>query len=335
MTVLLLGGNGLLGHNVLKLLLEQGYAVHALVRNPKGLQTETFPQAQTLLTVVKGSLLDDDDLRKAAEGCDAIVNCAGTTDMSLLHYNDYLPVNSNLCHRLVQLMAQVGITRLVHTSTANTIGYGEPNCPATETAPMKYPFTDSYYARSKSEGEAELLQAVEAHPDWHVVVLNPGFMVGAYDTKPSSGVLLLTGYRKPLMVCPKGGKSFVHVADAATAVVHAIERGESGKRYLLTGENLTLRQFYQLQAEVCRYRQKIVVLPNWVLQVAGRAGDMLRLCGVGTQVSSRNVRLLTVCEYYDNKQAVEELGMPQTPIKQAIADFFEWYLSNSKLKIEN
>ena len=245
MTVLLLGGNGLLGHNVLKLLLEQGYAVHALVRNPNGLRTETFPLVQTLLKVVKGSLLDDDDLRKAAEGCDAIVNCAGTTDMSLLHYNDYLPVNSNLCHRLVQLMAQVGITRLVHTSTANTIGYGEPNCPATETAPMKYPFTDSYYARSKSEGEAELLQAVEAHPDWHVVVLNPGFMVGAYDTKPSSGVLLLTGYRKPLMVCPKGGKSFVHVADAATAVVHAIERGESGKRYLLTGENLTLRQFYQ------------------------------------------------------------------------------------------
>ena len=74
MTVLLLGGNGLLGHNVLKLLLEQGYAVHALVRNPNGLRTETFPQAQTLLTVVKGSLLDDDDLRKAAEGCDAILN---------------------------------------------------------------------------------------------------------------------------------------------------------------------------------------------------------------------------------------------------------------------
>ena len=204
MTVLLLGGNGLLGHNVLRILLEQGTEVHALVRKPAQLHTGDFPQSSSLLTVFEGSLLNDDDLYRAAQGCDAIINCAGTTDMSLLHYEDYLPVNAHLCHRLVSLMSQMGICRLVHTSTANTIGYGTAFRLATEQEPIQPPFSCSYYGRSKREGEEYLIQAARRYTDWHIVIVNPGFMVGPYDTKPSSGALLLAGYRKPLMVSPKG-----------------------------------------------------------------------------------------------------------------------------------
>ena len=322
MRVLLLGGNGLLGHNVLKQLLQQGHEVHALLRS--------LPQLSTLnpqLSIFKGSLLDDDMLLAAAQGCDAIINCAGVTDMSLLHYDDYLPVNRDLCRRLVLLMEHLHITRLVHTSTANTIGYGTPSQPADEQAPMQPPFSRSYYGRSKQEGEALLMHAADRHPDWHIVIVNPGFMVGAYDTKPSSGTLLLTGYRKPVMVAPRGGKSFVHVADAAVAIANALTCGTHGGRYLLTGHNLSLRQFYRLQAQVCNYRQCIIPLPNAVLAVAGWCGDLVRLCGVRTQLSTRNVRQLMVREYYDNTRALTDLQMPQTPISQAISDFFEWYLS--------
>ncbi|MBQ2538661.1 MAG: NAD(P)H-binding protein, partial [Bacteroidales bacterium] len=125
MAILLLGGNGLLGHNVLKQLLQQGHEVHALLRNASALHTADFPHLESL-HIFQGSLLYDDDLRKAAQGCDAIINCAGVTDMSLLHYDDYLPVNRDLCGRILQLMEQQHITSLVHTSTANTIGFGSP-----------------------------------------------------------------------------------------------------------------------------------------------------------------------------------------------------------------
>lgn len=330
MTILLLGGNGLLGHNVLKILLEQGHCVHALIRNRASLLFHSFPNAAQLLTLFEGSLLCDDDLFRAAEGCDAIINCAGATDMSLLRYDDYLPVNSRLCQRLVRLMEQQGISRLIHTSTANTIGYGTPSHPSNEDSPMQPPFSQSYYGRSKKEGEDILLSAARQHPDWHLVILNPGFMVGPYDTKPSSGTLLLAGYRKPLIATPKGGKSFVHVADVATAAANALEMGRHGGRYLLTGENLTLKQFYRLQAQVCRYRQTLLLLPDWLLAVAGRAGDLLRRCGLRTQLSSRNVRQLMVCEYYDNSRAVHELLMPRTPVAQAISDFFAWRVSARK-----
>ncbi len=328
MKVLLLGGNGLLGHNVLKQLLQQGHEVHALLRSSLDKDASAWQGMSDRFTLFQGSLLDDAALQAAAEGCDAIINCAGVTDMSLLRYDDYLPVNRDLCRRLVELMERQRITHLVHTSTANTIGYGTPLQSATEQSPIQSPFSHSYYAKSKQEGEAILLQAARQHPDWHIVIVNPGFMIGAYDTKPSSGTLLLAGYRRPLMVAPRGGKSFVHVADAAAAIVNALDCGQNGHRYLLTGQNLSLKEFYQLQAKACGYRQWIVPLPNAVLAVAGWCGDLLRLCGLRTQLSTRNVRQLMVREYYDNAAARTELAMPQTTIEQAVGDFFAWYQSH-------
>ena len=325
MKVLLLGGNGLLGHNVLKQLLQQGHEVHALLRSSLDKDASAWQGMSDRFTLFQGSLLDDAALQAAAEGCDAIINCAGVTDMSLLRYDDYLPVNRDLCYRLVKLMERQQISRLVHTSTANTIGYGTSSHAADEGTPMQPPFSRSYYGLSKREGEEVLLQAARRHTDWHIVVVNPGFMIGAYDTKPSSGTLLLTGYRKPLMVAPRGGKSFVHVADAAAAIVNALDCGQNGHRYLLTGQNLSLKEFYRLQAKACGYRQWILPLPNAVLAVAGWCGDLLRLCGLRTQLSSRNVRQLMVCEYYDNAAARTELAMPQTTIEQAVGDFFAWY----------
>ena len=339
--VLLLGGNGLLGHNVLKQLRQQGHEVHALLRNVSALclspderGTANREGRPTQLTIFQGSFLDDETLRKAAQGCDAIVNCAGVTDMSLLHFEDYLPVNRDQCGRLVRLMEEEQIKCLVHTSTANTIGYGDPLHCADEQAPMQPPFTNSYYALSKQEGEAVLEQAAASHPDWHIVVVNPGFMIGAYDTKPSSGTLLFAGYRKPLMVATRGGKSFVHVADAATAIVNALTLGQHGCRYLLTGKNLSLQQFYRLQARTCGYRQRIIPLPNALLSVAGWLGDLLRLCGIRTQLATRNVRQLMVREYYDNTQAITDLHMPQTSIEDAISDFFAWQHQRSAARLK-
>ena len=319
MKVLLLGGSGLLGQNVLRQLLEQGHSVTLLLRNGVKAPCDTAN-----LKVLRGSLLCDDDLRCAAEGCQAIVNCAGTTDMSLRRLSDYHPVNRDLCGRLVQLMEQFRISTLVHVSTANTVGYGTPDCHATEDAPMQPPFSHSYYARSKREGEVILTDAARRHPDWHIVTVNPGFIVGAYDAKPSSGQLLLAAYRRRVMLVPKGGKSFVHAADVATAVVNALTMGSSGERYLATGENLSLRQFYRLQAEVCGYRQRCVSVPNALLLVAGWLGDALRAVGLRTQLSSCNVRQLMAREYYCCDKVRRHLLLPQTPIAQAIADFHTW-----------
>lgn len=317
MKILVLGASGLLGHNVLDVLLKQGHEVVALVRNPGVMRID-----QPHCSIRKG-VLDLRTILEASDGCEAIINCAGTTNMALLHLEDYYPMNRDLCETLVEVMRRNRSLRsLVHVSTANTIGYGSPQHLATESDPMQSPFAESFYALSKLEGEQVLTKAAHEFPDRHIIMINPGFMVGAYDVKPSSGALLLAANRKPLMAAPKGGKSFVHVRDVAMAAVSAIENGRSGTRYLATGTNMPLKDFYRLQAQICGYRQWLLSLPNSLVLAAGLLGDLLRRLGLPTQLSTRNVRQLMIMEFYDCRLAQKELNMPQTPIEEAIKDFF-------------
>ncbi|MBP5527681.1 MAG: NAD-dependent epimerase/dehydratase family protein [Bacteroidales bacterium] len=321
MKVLLLGATGLLGHNVLQRLTATGHQVVAVVRRRGALHIET-PDTK----VIEGDITNPDTVVAAAEGCDAIVNCAGVTDMSLLHQKDYAAVNVNLCHTLVTAMNTHGIRRLVHASTVNTIGYGSADHPADEQEAVKPPFDSSYYAISKRQGEEILLKAAAAKPDWHVVVVNPGYMIGPMDVKPSSGRMLLLAYRKSLMFAPRGGKSFVDVRDVAAAMVNALTMGQNGQRYIAvsTHGHLTIKELYQLQARVMGYRQRVVTVSNGLLLAAGKAGDVVRSLGIRTELSSCNVRQLMVQEYYDNGHAVAELAMPETDIEQSIRDFHSW-----------
>lgn len=330
MKVLLLGASGLLGHNVLQQLVADGHEVTALVRRSEGIRL----QADGWHTVV-GSVLDYPTLCRAAKGCEAVVNCAGTTDMSLPRSEDFMPMNRDLCEMIVRLMEGSGIKRLVHTSTVNTIGYGSAGHPANEDAPMQPPFEGSYYADSKRAGELVVLGAAQHHKDWHVVVINPGFMIGAYDVKPSSGRLLLAGYKRRLMVAPRGGKAFVAVNDVARAVVSALTKGENGARYIVVNSHgcMSVKDFYKIQSHVLDYRQYVLTLPNWLLELAGRLGDMLRVMGLRTELSTLNVRQLMVHEYYANVCGREVLGYSETSIEQAVADFYNWRNLNKKTTI--
>lgn len=325
MKVLLLGVTGLLGHHVLQQLLNRGHEVVAIVRSPHKLLI-----THANLEVVEANL-SLESIKKEAQRCEAIINCAGTTDMSLLSVEDYYPINRDLCGILATTLQELPhVKSLVHVSTANTIGYGAKGHLATESSPMQFPFTRSFYAISKSEGEVLLQQWAKSHPDRHIVIVNPGFMVGSYDVKPSSGTLLLSGYKKRIMVAPGGGKSFVHVADVAHAVVNALIFGQSGARYLATGENLSIRDFYALQARIMGYKQYLITLPNGVVRFAGRIGDIFRAMGIKMQLALRNVNQLLVMEYYDATLAKQDLQMPTTPIEVAIKDFFEYYHQSTK-----
>ena len=324
--ILLTGASGLLGHNVLIELLQRGEQVIAPLRDASRLHLPASLADSPNLHIIpmEGIQFPLPESVIHHSHISAIINCAGTTDMSLPTIDDYMPTNKDLVEHLVMLMRDHDIPTLVHVSTANTIGYGSADRPATEEAPFQEPFTASYYARSKHDAEQMLDRVAHDDSGRRIVVVNPSFMVGAYDTKPSSGKLLLAGYKRRWMAVPKGGKNFVHVRDAAEAVFNAVTMGINGERYLLTGESMSLKEFYELQAEVCGYKQRVLELPDILVLAAGKVGDMLRWMKIRTQLCTRNVRQLLVCEYYDNGKARRELAMPQTPIADAIKDFFGW-----------
>ena len=312
--VLLLGATGLLGRNVLQVLLERGIAVRALVRS-----TLDVPGVQ----VVKGSILSREDLLKAADSCEAIINCAGTTDMTLPSVEDFLPVNRDLPAMLCEVAAKAGIKVLVHTSTANTVVPGTREYPSDEGSPFGPPYDKSPYAISKKAGEDALLGYASEHPELRIVIVNPGFMLGAYDSKPSSGQMVLLGWKKPILFVSRGAKSILHVRDAATAIVNALERGEG--RYLLTGECLTLKEYFRIQARVGGYRQLCIALPNWMAGFLGVIGSTLRFLRIKTELYPHNVKQLLYHEWYDCSRARRELGYTLTPVDDAIRDFVDWY----------
>ena len=312
--ILLLGATGLLGRNVLELLREKQLPVRVLVRRPL--------EGLTDIEQVQGSLLDDETLERAASGCEAIINCAGTTDMTLPSLEDFLPVNRDLPGRLCKIALKCGIPVLIHTSTANTIAVGTREHPADESTPFGPPYLDSPYAVSKLEGEKLLEAFAASHPEVRVVILNPGFMIGPFDSKPSSGQLLLAAWRKRVMFALPGAKSYLPVKDAAVAIVNALKQGRG--RYLLTGQCLSMKEFYAMQARVCGYRQRLITMPAFTVRMAGWVGDLLKALGIRTMIYPHNVVQMLCEEWYSSERAREELDYPQTSLEQAIADFYRW-----------
>lgn len=326
MRVLLTGANGLLGHNIILRLLEGGHEINAIVRNAKSLVL-----SDERLKVFEGSFLDLSDLRKAAEGCDAVIHAAATTDMSLLHYSDFEKIIVHGSQTVIDVCNELGIKIVVYISSANTIGYGKAEKLATETEPMQSPFTESFYAKAKKQAE-ELFVGQSQRAESHVIIVNPTFMLGAYDTKPSSGAMLLAAHRKFVTVATKGGKNFVHVGDVAQAAVNALSMGRNGECYIAGNQNLTLRQLYQIQKKMSGYPKHILVLPTALAKCAGAFGDLLRLCHIPVSFSSVNIRQLCIREYYSTQKAVEELKMPQTPVETAVADSLVWFVAAGKIR---
>lgn len=326
MKVLITGANGLLGHNIVLKLIAEGHEVNAIVRKAESIKVQ-----HSKLHIFQGSFMDHEALKIATSGCHAVIHVAAATDMSL-SYSEFYDTNVKGSEIVLNVANVLGIRRIVYISTLNTIGYGSKDNYATEQQPIQYPFTHSFYAQTKLMAEKMFLQAAKQVDGMNVVVINPGFMLGAYDTKPSSGQLLLAAYKKPLMATPKGGKAFVSAADVAAAVVAALECGKNGERYIAAAVNMTLKDFYKLQAKVCGYKQLLITIPNWLINAIGIVGNGLRAMGIKTQVCTMNTKQLCVKEYYSNQKAKCELNMPETPIEKAIQEEIDWLLQNNKIR---
>jgi dihydroflavonol-4-reductase len=326
MKVLVTGANGLLGHHIVNELLQRGEEVVIIVRSTRNIY---FDLSKVILH--QGNFNNQQHFTEAAKGCDAIIHVAAVTATDLLHYEDYSSINTDACKMIIEVADKLNIHRIVFVSTANTIGYGNKTQQGDENCDITYPFSKSYYAKSKLAAETLFINYAKGK-NKHIIIVNPAFLIGSMDTKPSSGELMLMGYRKPLMLIPPGGKNFVYVKDVAIACCNAMTLGISGERYFAGNENLSFAQFYSLQSRVGGYNQKLVVIPGFILKIAGYFGDIFRSAGIKTSVCSMNINQLLVLEYYNNSKIRRELQMPQTNIEQAVEEALQWFEAHGYIK---
>jgi len=319
MKVLVTGANGFLGHRVVMELLYRKLQVRIIVRHTGDIHFDL-----NLVEIVVGNFTDYSNLKQAAESCDAIIHIAAVTATHLLHYSDYSKINVDGTAQVVKVAEELKINRLVFVSSANTIGYGIEQQPGNERSVIEFPFSESFYARSKAVAE-RLVKDASKKQNQHFVIVNPSFMLGAYDPKPSSGKILIMGYKRKLLFIPKGGKNFVAVNDVAVVVCNALTMGQNGERYLASGVNLSFKDYYTLQNQVGAYRQKIIELPDFLFISIGKAGDLIRKAGIKTDLCSMNMQQLLVREYYNNQKAKADLGLPETDLKIAINEAINWF----------
>jgi nucleoside-diphosphate-sugar epimerase len=319
MRVLLTGANGLLGHHIVFELLKQNHQVRVIVRSQHNIFFDL-----NKVEVHLGNFTDYQSLKVAATGCDAIIHTAAITTHDLLHYEDYQKINVAGADLVVKVANELNIDIIVFVSTANTVGFGEQDHLADETFPVCLPFSRSFYAQSKVEAERIFVDAAE-QTGKHIIILNPTFMIGAYDPKPSSGKLILRAYRKPIMFIPGGGKNFVPVTDVAIVVCNSLKQGRSGERYLVSGENMSFCEFYSIQKKIGNYNQFIIRIPDIFLKILGKIGDLLRKFGIKTEICSMNLNQLVIQEYYSNIKAQKELGLTPTSIEKAINEALDWF----------
>jgi dihydroflavonol-4-reductase len=275
--------------------------------------------------VVPGDILDRQSLDRAMKGCDSVVHSAANTSQWPVHYSHYEPVNVRGTQNVIDACREHGISRVVYVSTANVFGPGTKEHPATELSEFSGFRYGSGYMISKYLAQQNVLMEVDKYKT-PVVIVNPAFMIGPYDTKPSSGKIILMGLNKKMQVYPNGGKNFIHVRDAATGVCNALDRGRVGGCYLLANENLTYREFFEKLNQVAGQHPLKVRIPSAVLQTVGWIGTIIEAAGKkAAPLNHVNAKLLTIGNYYSGKKAVQELSLPQTPVENAITEAIEWF----------
>lgn len=313
------GATGLLGTNVIIKLLQNGYSVIALVRKKSswlGEENENLKLMEVDLSSDISTLLTD---------IDCIIHIAAETRQNLIGYDEYKKVNYDIVVNLFTHAELMGIKKFLFVSTANTLGFGNTVFWGSEMAPQLYPFTHSFYAQSKLAAEDYLLKN---NKNTEVTIVNPTFMIGAYDSKPSSGKIIFWAWKKKLLFYPKGGKNFVHVEDAATGIVNAVENGKAGEKYLLANENLSYKEFFKKVNRITNQKPMMIAIPNKVLSFLGLMGDGLRRLKIKTNLSTSNMKALQICNYYSNQKSVDELGIQYQPVDKAIEDAIQYFIKN-------
>jgi dihydroflavonol-4-reductase len=323
--VLVTGANGLLGTNLVINLLEQNYFVRALVREKKKFIHYLHPN----LELVVGDVCEISSFESYADGCDYIIHSAATTAQNLLKVREYENVNVTGTVNIIEICKKHKVKRLVYIGTANTFGYGSPDDPGTETKPIKPPFTKSYYALSKYKAQKIIDKSVA---DIDIVTISPTFMLGDYDTKPSSGKIILMAAGKKVLFYPPGGKNFVHVRDVALAAIKSLTQGKSGEKYLLANQNMSYKQFFKIVASVTGNHPVMIRTPKLILYMAGLVGECIRFLGIKTDLSLTNVKILTINNYYSNQKAKDKLKIRFSPMREAVSDAVNWFRKEKIMK---
>lgn len=325
MKTLITGASGFVGSAVLRQLINGGHEVRALVRrgsdrrNLEGLPVE----------LCEGDLADQDSLRRAAAGCNTLFHVAADYRLWIPDPEAMYRINVEGTVNLMQHAFDSGVERAVYTSSVAALGLRDDGGPADEDTPVIADKIIGHYKRSKYLAEQAVLKMVR-EKQFPIVIVNPSTPVGPRDIKPTpTGRIILDTLNGKMPAYVDTGLNIVHVDDVAIGHMLALEHGHEGERYILGGEDMTLKAILDEICTIAGLRPPRLKLPhNAIMPIAWIAERIAAVTGREPIATVDSVRMAKKNMFFSSTKAEKKLGYRPRPAKEGIADAIKWFKEN-------
>jgi dihydroflavonol-4-reductase len=334
MTTLVTGATGFLGSHVARLLVERGESVRVLVRSSSaGRLAEVLPASSVERAV--GDLRDVTSLEHAMQGVEVVYHVAADYRLWARRPADIYDSNVTGTRNVLQAARCAQVAKVVYTSTVGTVAVPRGNALPDEKTRTSVDEMIGHYKRSKWLAEQEAVQA--AADGLPVVIVNPTTPVGPGDAKPTpTGKIVLDFLNGRMPAYVDAGLNFLPVEDAAAGHLLAAARGRIGERYILGGENLTLKQVLGVLAGVSGRKAPRVRVPHAVALGAGYFDTAFsRLLGREPRIPLEGVRMSRHSMFVNTERARRELGFAPGPVAAALERAVRWYEANGYVNGSN
>jgi len=325
---LVTGATGFVGAAVARRLLGDQWQVRVLARqgsdrrNLKGIDVE----------VIEGDLTDVDSLQHAAQGCEGLFHVAADYRLGARDPKQLYRANVEGTRNVLSAAHRAGVRRIVYTSSVATIGIPADGTPGDEQTATSLENMIGHYKRSKYLAEEVVREA--AREGISVVIVSPSTPVGPGDLKPTpTGQLVLDAAAGRMPAYVDTGLNIVHVDDVAVGHLLAFERGKAGERYILGGEDMTLRNILgQISRLVGRKPPRVRLPYGVVLPIAYVAEGFARISGRSGRITLEGVRMSRKRMFFSSAKAARELGYTARPSVHAFEDAIRWFRDNGMLR---
>jgi len=319
------GATGFLGSHVARVLADKGADLRLLVRSTSNLRNLQGLKADT----VTGDLRDGLSLEKAISGCDTVFHVAADYRLWLRDPNEMYRSNVDGTRAILDAARKNGVRRVVYTSSVATIGFTGDGSTADEDSPVSLADMIGHYKRSKFMAEQIAMDA--GRSGMQVVTVNPTTPVGEQDVKPTpTGRIVLDFLKRKFPAYVETGLNLVDARECARGHLAALEKGKSGERYILGGENLTLKQILDKLSEMTGLPSPNVKLPYFFAFAAGVVDEAVTgmILRREPRATVDTVRMGKKKMFASSAKAERELGWKLVPVDDALRRAVEWFQAN-------
>jgi dihydroflavonol-4-reductase len=323
--IFITGATGFVGGHVARRYAAEGAKLRLLTRQTSRLDSLTGIDAD----MVTGDLREPEKLRSAITGCDALVHVAADYRLWVRDPEQMYATNVGGTRELLKLSREVGVPRVVYTSSVATMGFKADGTIVNEETPVVLADMIGHYKWSKFLGEQEAIQAARAGQ--HVMVLNPTTPIGSADAKPTpTGRIIVDFLNKQFPAYVDTGLNLVDVDEVARMHVVALDRGTPGERYILGGENLTLKQILDRMSAITGLPSPTMKVPHAVAMAFAFFDENItgKLRGKEPRATVEAVRMGKKMMFASSAKAERELGFQILPVYNAMRSAIEWFVAH-------